>query len=67
MKENKKDENKSSIFDKIIDPNDKDRGLKIFAIYFSIAILLLVLISLIFGNGGFASNFGGIVDTYKDY
>jgi len=60
------DKEKSSIFDKIIDPKDKDRGLKIFAISSVIVVVLLVLISLLFGNGGFSGNFGTIVDTYKE-
>lgn len=55
-----------SFWNKIIDPEDKDRGLKIFGICFTGFIILLVLISLIFGNGGFSANFGEIVNTYKD-
>ncbi len=68
MKSGKKhsDEEKSSIFDKIIDPKDKDRGLKIFAISSAIVIVLIVLISLLFGNGGFSNDFGNIVNTYKE-
>ena len=57
----------NSLFNKIIDPNAKDRGLKIFALCFGVGILMLVIISLITGGGGLANNFGGIVNTYKDY
>lgn len=60
-------EKKESIFDKIINPNDKDRGLKIFGIYFVGFILIMTLISVIFGNGGLSGSFGNIVNTYKDY
>ena len=68
MKSTKKysDKEKSSIFDKIIDPKDKERGLKIFALSSAIVLVLLVLLSLFFGNGGFSGNFGTIVDTYKE-
>jgi len=60
-------ERKESIFDKIIDPKDKDRSLKIFGIYFVGFILIMTLISVIFGNGGLSGSFGDIVNTYKDY
>jgi hypothetical protein len=68
MKSTKKytDKEKSSIFDKIIDPKDKDRSLKIFGISSAIVLVLLVLISLFFGNGGFSGDFGSIVNTYKE-
>ena len=68
MKSTKKysDKEKSSIFDKIIDPKDKDRSLKIFAISSVAILVLLVSISLLFGNGGFSGDFGTIVNTYKE-